>query len=398
MRARIGAALAGVNRRNAMDAPDLDDPRAWPGANAAIAPWADAQRAIDATTRADADALDARLRDWLAAAMAAGDGDRLVRALADAPSAAAARHLRRLLANVERATQSPNELHTTLFAIPVIVVAGLDAGAAPVTLAGVLPDVATLAAMLRDARAFGGCETFALSSSLVSVERLDIGALPGLLARRALVADAGDLARGALDLPPAPIPVDPGVERVHLRFIPGALLTPAGADPFAESTIGQWGVPVAAAIAKALAAPGVTRLALPRPAQRLVTAVQSGRAAQREVSAQIFASNAIRRIRASYGEPTAIISAHRAAEAPGGGELRLSLSSPFAAKAAEGFRCPLYPYETVQDVAAMLDALLRDCRVSAPRFIAGIHADIDPLTGGPLFFKDHGASPETALH
>jgi len=194
MRARIGAALAGVNRRNAMDAPDLDDPRAWPGANAAIAPWADAQRAIDATTRADADALDARLRDWLAAAMAAGDGDRLVRALADAPSAAAARHLRRLLADVERATQSPNELHTTLFAIPVIVVAGLDAGAAPVTLAGVLPDVATLAAMLRDARAFGGCETFALSSSLVSVERLDIGALPGLLARRALVADAGDLA------------------------------------------------------------------------------------------------------------------------------------------------------------------------------------------------------------
>ena len=398
MRARIDGALAGVNRRNVMDAPDLDDPRAWPGANAAIAPWADAQRAVDAATRAGTDALDIRLRDWLAAAIAAGDGDRLVRALAGAPSAAVARHLRRLLADVERAPQASNPLHTTLFAIPVIVVAGLDAGAAPVTLAAVLPDVAALAATLRDARAFGGCETFALSSSLVSVDRLDMEALPALLARRALAADAGDPTRGALDLPPAPIAVDAGVERVHLRFIPGALLTPPGIDPLAESTIGQWGRPLAAAIGKALAAPGVTRLALPRPAQRLVTAVQSGRTAQREVSAQIFASNAIRRMRASYGEPTAIISAHRAADAPGGGELRLSLSSPFAAKAAEGFRCPLYPYETVQEVAAMLDALLRDCRVSAPRFIAGIHDDIDPLTGGPLFFKDHGASPETALH
>jgi hypothetical protein len=277
-------------------------------------------------------------------------------------------------------------------------VAGLDAEAAPVTLGAVLPDVAALAAMLREARAFGGCETFALSSSLVAADRLDIAALPMLLARRALLAQAVDFAGGALDLPPAPIPVESGVERVHLRFIPGVVLTPPGTDPLAESTIGRWGMALAAAIAKGLAAPGVTRLALPRPAQRLVAAVQSGRAAQRDVSAQIFASNAIRRIRASHGEPTAIVSAHRATGAPGGGELRLSLSSPFAAKAAEGFRCPLYPYETVQEVAAMLVALLRDCRVSAPRFMRGVHGDVDPVTGGPLFFKDHGASPEAPLH
>lgn len=381
-----------------MYALDLDDPRAWPRANAAIPPYVDAQRAVDAATRADADALDARLRDWVARALAAGEGELLARTLGEAPSLAIARHLRRLLADVERAPHASSELHTTLFAIPVIVVAGLDTGAAPVSLGAVLPDVAALAAILRDARAFGGCETFALSSALVAADRLDVAALPTLLARRALVAHAGDFAGGTLDLPPAPIAVEAGVERVHLRFIPGALLTPPGIDPLAESTIGRWGMALTAAIAKALAAPGVTRLALPRPAQRLVAAVQSGRAAQREISAQIFASNAIRRIRASYGEPTAIVSAHRATDAPGGGELRLSLSSPFAAKAAEGFRCPLYPYETVQDVAAMLDALLRDCRVSAPRVMPGVHADIDPVTGGPLFFKDHGASPDAALH
>jgi hypothetical protein len=382
-----------------MYALDLDDPRTWPTANAAIAPYVDAQRAIDATTRADADALDARLRDWVTRALAAGEGELLARTVAQAPSPATARHLRRVLTDVERAPlRASGELYTTLFAIPVIVVAGLDAEAVPVTLDAVLSDVAPLAAMLRDARAFGGCETFALSSSLVAADRLDIAALPLLLARRALVAHAGDFAGGALDLPPSPIPVDSGVERVHLRFIPGVLLTPPGIDPLAESTIGRWGMALAAAIAKALTAPGVTRLALPRPAQRPVAAVQSGRAAQREVSAQIFASNAIRRIRASHGEPTAIVSAHRATDAPGGGELRLSLSSPFAAKAAEGFRCPLYPYETVQEVAAMLVALLRDCRVSAPRFMAGVHGDVDPVTGGPLFFKDHGASPAAPLH
>jgi hypothetical protein len=382
-----------------MYALDLDDPRTWPTANAAIAPYADARQAIDATTRAEADALDARLRDWVTRALAAREGELLARTVAQAPSPAIARHLRRVLTDVERAPlHASGELYTTLFAIPVIVVAGLDAEAAPVTLGAVLPDVAALAAMLREARAFGGCETFALSPSLVAADRVDIAALPMLLARRALLAQAVDFAGGALDLPPAPIPVESGVERVHLRFIPGVVLTPPGTDPLAESTIGRWGMALAAAIAKGLAAPGVTRLALPRPAQRPVAAVQSGRAAQREVSAQIFASNAIRRIRASHGEPTAIVSAHRATDAPGGGELRLSLSSPFAAKAAEGFRCPLYPYETVQEVAAMLVALLRDCRVSAPRFMAGVHGDVDPVTGGPLFFKDHGASPEAPLH
>jgi hypothetical protein len=382
-----------------MYALDLDDPRAWPTANAVVAPYVDAQRAIDATTRAAADAPDTKLREWVARALADGQGELLARTLRCAPSPVIARHLRRILDDTERGSPgAPGELHATLFALPVIVVAALDAGAAAVTLAATLPDAVALAAILRDARAFGGCETFALSSSLVSADSLDIEALPGLLGRGALVAPTGEFARGALDLAPAPVRVDTGVERVHLRFIPGAVLTPPGSDPLAHSTINQWGMALAGAIGKALAAPGVTRLALPRPAQRLVAAVQSGRVAQREVSAQLFASNAIRRIRSSYGEPTAIVSAHRAADAPGGGELRLSLSSPFAASAAEGFRCPLYPYETVQEVAAVLAALLRDCRVSAPRAMPGVHPDIDPATGAPLFFNDHGTSPAAALH
>jgi len=116
-------------------------------------------------------------------------------------------------------------------------------------------------------------------------------------------------------------------------------------------------------------------------------AVQQGRAAQRDVSAQIFVSNALRRLRASVGEPTAVISAHHAPDAPGGGELRLSLSSPFETRDAEGFRCPLYPLDRAADVAALLAQLLHDCRVTDIRVLAGVHPDRDAATGLHLLFK-----------
>jgi hypothetical protein len=67
--------------------------------------------------------------------------------------------------------------------------------------------------------------------------------------------------------------------------------------------------------------------------------------------------------------------------------LRLSLSSPFAPRAAQGFRCAIQPMERVVDVATMLIDLLRDCRVADVRVVPGVHADRDALTGGPLLFK-----------
>ena len=134
------------------------------------------------------------------------------------------------------------------------------------------------------------------------------------------------------------------------------------------------------------------------PLNRASAAVKAGRAAQREVSAQLFASNAIRKLRASVGEPSAVISAHRAAGAPGGGELRLSLSSPFEPRDAEGFRCPLYASDRVGDVLAMLQGLLADCRVSDVRVVAGIHADRVEGTGLPLLFKPDSLPGGAALH
>ena len=146
-------------------------------------------------------------------------------------------------------------------------------------------------------------------------------------------------------------------------------------------------MPVAQELSRQLTAPGVSVLALPRPPQAPLLALQHGRAAQREVGAQIFASNAIRRFRAGVGEPSAVISAHRCESAPGGGELRLSLSSPFDPRQAEGFRCPLFPPDRAGDVATMLLDLLHDCRVTDVRVVAGVQADRDPGTGLTLLFK-----------
>jgi len=374
-----------------MRAADLSDPRAWPATRDADAFSADvhrmAEQAMRAPTQREADATDAAARERLAAAIASSDPGRLERVLACAPSVAVVRHVRRLLVDVERRAAGEG-VGTLLFALPVTVVAALDGGAAAVTLAGVLRDPAALAAILREARVFGGLEQFGLAGALVGADAIDVAALPQLLARAARVD-----AHSPLDLQPAPIEVRERAEGVHLRFVVGALLRVGGLDPFGDATIGRWGMPLANALVRDLRIPGVAVLALPRPPQRLLLAVQAGRAAQRDVSFQLFASNAIRKLRASYGEPTATISAHRAVDAPGGGELRVSLSSPFAPREAEGFRCPLYPYEAVADVAEALHAMLRDCRVSDARFVAGVHADVDPITGGRLFFKDDAMAP-----
>ncbi|HKU87881.1 MAG TPA: hypothetical protein VJV77_16215 [Casimicrobiaceae bacterium] len=361
--------------------------------------------AIDASTRQEAERLDAAARGMIAQWLEARSDD-LAAAFETAPSVHVARHLHRLLADVEAGDRrTARDLRATLFALPVIVVAGMETRAGDVTLPAVLADPGAFEATLRDANAFAGARTFAFSPALAGASAIDVRALPGLLVRGVLGEAHGDSPRSfgdvhdgslppPLDVAPSPIRVTGAMESVHLRFLVGAVLTARGSDPLAESSLPRWGTAVANALSRDLRAPGVTLLALPRPLARLVPALAQGRAAQREVAAQIFASNALRKLRASVGEPVAVISAHRADDAPGGGELRLSLSSPFAPRDAEGFRCQIYPYESVRDVATMLLDLLRDCRVADVRVRSGVHPDVDPRTGVRLLFKEAEAASQ----
>ncbi len=374
------------------------DPRIWPDLSQAPADlarlYALAHDSLTAATGQESAACDATIGAALDALLRSEGGAGLVRLFALTPSVAVHRHLWRLLAARERAAIPDATLAITLFALPVVVVAGIDGQAgAQATLPMIVDDVATLASMLREHGALAGSTTFALGNALVAADAIDIANLPALLAR----SGTSDAPLAQLTLAPAPITVAGPTEGVHLRFLVGLALASPSAD-LLDAGVGQWGIPFAQALARQLGSPGVSLLALPRAPQSLVRAVAQGRGAQREVAAQLFAGNAIRKLRASVGEPTAVISVHRVAAAEGGGEVRLSLSSPFDLREAEGFCCPLLPLDRVDDLVRMLADLMRDCRVADVRIAAGIHPDRDPQTGLTLLFKGGESSPQAAVH
>jgi hypothetical protein len=374
---------------------DIADPRAY---SAPTDPIQEslirlAQASLAASSASRAEEIDATLVSALAGHLQGEDAWRLADLFSAAPSAAVARHIWRRLIDGWRAASAAegDRVVATLFALPVVIVAGAtsnDSSPAASTLGGVLAGVLNepegVMALLREHHALGGNLTFALAAPMVAADALDIPRLPTLLAWQKLSSSNGPVAR---ELHPTPMVVHSNQESVHLRFLIGTAIGASAVDVFAGKGGGEWIMPLAQELSRQLATTGLSVLALPRPPQAPLLALQHGRAAQREIGAQLFASNAIRRFRARVGEPSAVISAHRCPAAPGGGELRLSLSSPFDPRQAEGFRCPLFPPDRVVDVATMLVDLLRDCRVTDVRVIAGAQADRDPGTGLPLLFR-----------
>jgi hypothetical protein len=366
---------------------DIDDPRLFAAhAESSQTPLFEmAEASLAASAVARADEIDRALVMALTQRLIASEGSFVAELLDAAPSAPVVRHLwRRLIDAWREASRREDDdgLTATLFAIPlVLVAAGKDADG---EIAAVLVDTLRIAAILREHRALGGSETFALASPLVTSDAFDLARLPQLLAWQRQAADGGV---DHLDLHPTPIATKVGQEGVHLRFLAGVALAAPQADLLRETGSATGAMALAQELARQLAGPGYSVLALPRAAQSPLAALQQGRAAQRDIGAQLFASNAIRRLRASVGEPSAVISAHRCAGAPGGGELRLSLSSPFDPSRAEGFRCPLFAGDRAADVARMLADLMRDCRVTDVQALPGVHADRDPATGLTLLFK-----------
>ena len=366
----------------------IPDPRIWPPAAAAPAFAATlhalAQASLAGETGRESDRRDAEIVAAFVALLRGGDGGALSQVLLSAPSAAIYRHLWRRLAEAESAPGDAT-MAVTVFALPVTLVAGQDSDRATrATVSCVLDDPGALAAAMREHGALAGNQTFVLAPTLVAADAIDIARLPAL---RFEERDGTMFA--PRELPPAPIVLAETDARVFSRFVVGVAVASRDVNLLQDGH--------ARALDRMLAEPGVTLLALPHAPRRLVPAVHSGRAAQREVSAQLFASNAIRRLRAAVGEPAAVISAHHAADAATGGELRLSLSSVFDPAEAEGFRCPLYPADHVGEVADMLVTLLRDCRIADVRVLSGIYGDRDAATGLPLLFKGD-ALPREPVH
>ena len=377
----------------------VPDPRTFPDPALAAAPVREvialAQASLAAATGEAVRSLEVDLRAALGRCV--DDGGDLSGLISAAPSVDVARQVWRQLDMLAAAHDADAGLSARIFAIPLVIVAGKEGEQVDVMLPGTLRDPGAFVGILREHGALRGNRTFALADSLVPADALDVARLPEILRWQRLPDIAAASAQtGIRALPPAPIHVSAGRESVHLRFLVGTALARSGVDLFGVAEVGAWGMPFSQALGKALGAGGTTVLALPRAPQRPLPAVAAGRTAQRDVAAQIFASNAIRRLRGAVGEPVAVISAHRAVDAVGGGELRLSLSSVFEPRDAEGFRCPLGPLDRVSDVAAMLTELLRDCRVTDIRVLSGVHPDRDAATGALLLFKPETIPPGVA--
>jgi hypothetical protein len=366
----------------------IGDPRVWPAA--AAEPYAGAlhqhaAKSLAAATLAEAEQHNGAIGAAIRALIATQDGVALCKIFESAPSAAIYRHLWRELVHAESASDD-GAMAMTVFALPLTIVAGRERDDdVAATMPCVLSNVAEIATLLREHGALLGNQTFALANTLIAADAIDIRNLPSFYAWRPLRDGSGVIA--PRDLAAAPIVVEDRDARVHLRFIVGLAVAARGVDLLSDHGVGTWGMPLTRLLGRALAQHGVTVLVLPHAPKRLCVALQQGRAAQREVSAELFASGAIRKMRASVGEPVAVVSAHHAFDAPAGGELRLSLSSVFDPAQAEGFRCPLYRADQQTDVVNMLLALLQDCRVSDVRVLPGLHPDRDPATGLRLLFK-----------
>jgi hypothetical protein len=357
---------------------ELVDPRAYGnGADDALVALASASVPGERSARAT---LIAAMRAHLS------EGDDV--AIAASFSSAPGQGVRlRLLEALKAAIDDPDShetdgLLTRVFAIPVLFVTGGKPGA---VVPSVVPGVAAVTAILRQHGALGHTENFGLSATLATAETLE-SLRPSLLYRwTRSIGPEGATNREVIG---TDILVDSADECVHLRFLVGASVAPAQGLSFVESAsrVGGWGMPVTRELASQFEQDGLSLLPLPRPPRSLVAAVPAGSFAREETRLHLFASTALRRLRASVGEPVAVLSAHS------GGELRLGLSTPFDAQVREGFRWQLGSFDDLREVAASMLSLLSDCRIRDVRVVPGLQPDRD-TTGTPQSLSVHDLGP-----
>jgi hypothetical protein len=378
----------------------IEDPRTFPASvdpsMAGIVSMATS--ALNVSGTAFSDPADRALTRQFADCLRRNDSKTLIAALDAAPSIEVRRYLWQRCLDAWSAVSEPpsgSQLAAALFTVPLVLVAGSDAGHSTPGVDAVLADPDAVTTILREGGALGGCRTLAIAPCLAGAEAVAIEAWPRLLQWQASALDGRSPERA---IAPASIVVSTRQETAHLRFLVGCALAAPGARLFEARDAAAWGMDLARGLHATLRSPGITLLALARPAAIPPLGWSDGLEAQRSVAAQLFAVAALRALRSQRGEPTAVVSAHRAADATGGGELRLSLSSPFDERPADGLRYPLLPFETVRDALATLEQLLRDCRVDDVRIAGGVHPDLDAVTGERLLFRADAVPDALPLH
>ena len=163
----------------------VPDPRVFPAL--ADAPAEDralyrlADQSLQASTRQEAEAADAALARSLATRLA-GDGPALAALIEGAPAVTIARHLWRQVDRLCAQPAADGTLAVSVFALPLVLVAGIEAARGEATLPGTLADAARVVDLLREHGALAGNQSIGLANALVGVDAIDLPRLPGLLA------------------------------------------------------------------------------------------------------------------------------------------------------------------------------------------------------------------------
>lgn len=307
------------------------------------------------------------------------------------PSVELARALIRLLAEWEVHIAASDGLAIRFFAIPVLIVAAAERS---LSIRAVLGQKDTFEAMLKEKQVLGTVQQWGMSNAMCKADMLSGMAWVDLMSKQsnALIDGVGEL----LKVAPSDIVIQQvNQEQVYLRFLIGAAIISAKTSWLSgASPIEAWGMSAAESLSQQLSMPGATVLALPRTPHSLIDALQEGLKAQREMCLQLFVSNAVRDCRTKFGEPTVVLSSH--ITDAGIGEVRISISSEFSAKDAQGFKCELYPYERIVDVQRAIEELLQACQVTNIRLLKNVYPDREAETGLTLLFKPE-AIPEDEL-
>lgn len=309
----------------------------------------------------------AKLVNMITDLLIAKDHAAINAALTQAPAQDAWQSLWQILCEVVSKHPENCDIHTTLFALPIIVVA---ASSQECTVPGILDNPDQVLQILRQHGVLAQDAEAVIAPGLVSAEAMAAFSPAILYQWKSGAIDTFRLdQQSPLNLPASPIRAKE--ESAWLRFIVGAVCgsTARPAPIRLGGLVEKWGLELSQALGEQLKTANATVLAIPRAPQGWQEAQQNGRTVLLETRLQLTASSAIRAIRAKGCTPVAVIAAHE------NDEIRITFSSQEDAERWLGFVWPLSPADRVEHIQQFALMLLRDCQVYDVRVIDTLQPD-----------------------
>lgn len=347
----------------------LPDPRNYPPVNVRN-PLI--RQIMSLLTEHDVQAVDAKrteLRSQISDLLLTGDHGALNAALLQAPALEAWQTLWQFLREVVEAAPAHTGPYATLFAIPVIIVAGSSKGA---SLSGEINNTDSILQVLRQHGVIAADALVSIAPGLLSAETLSTISPAQLQQWKETLAES--LKSNLLNpfgLETTPVFVKE--ESAWLRYIVGAAIQTEEAAPAIRlgGVVNTWGTALAQVLSDALKTGDATVLAIPRAPQSWLAAQETGRTLLQETRLQLLASSAIRAIRSKARTPIAVIAAHD------NDEIRITLCSQEDPERWQGFVWPLTAGDRVEQISNFAQTLFQDCQVADIRVIEQIQPDRD---------------------